>query len=335
VDAYVRGEDRDRTELYQSWGDVAEYAVNGLRNESAKQSKLAARYLNLIANALNVVDDGKYLSPTLRANWDESVKPDRLLKDKDIPGFTPHEYRIVVDALCSPDEDVKRAAQRLVKLYPSNHFYARLQELPLEPDFAKCPASFVAETAAYYFYNRIVEYDGTFGLDRQGSAWIDENYKDGRAWTKRGEEDAAFGNFAAMLDYARGLVLWDHGDKSRAATAFNQMIDSLRDASRLYPSNPQHIATALKLIHDPARNAKRTGDTVTFASPAPRPVAKAYVIADGGVTLYAVPDPTARQIGKMSSDANARVYLRLSNWDLLEGGGQIGWARRAVTTAAK
>ncbi|MGY3532300.1 hypothetical protein [Bradyrhizobium sp. USDA 4452] len=32
VDAYVRGEDRDRTELYQSWGKVADYVVQGLRN---------------------------------------------------------------------------------------------------------------------------------------------------------------------------------------------------------------------------------------------------------------------------------------------------------------
>jgi hypothetical protein len=335
VDAYVRGEDHDRTQLYQSWSDVANYVARGLRDESAKDSNLVARHLNLISNALNVIAEGKYLPPTLRPNWDDSVKPDRLLKSQDIPGFAPNDYKIVVDSLCSTDEDVRRAAQRLLKLYPSSHFYSHLQALSKQPNLAKCRPSFIAETAAYYFYNRIVEYDGTFTLDKQSSAWIRENYAEGSEWTKRGEaQDSSLGAFSAMLDYARGLVMLDHGEKNEATESFNRMIDSLRSSGRIYPSNPQHIATALKLIYDPGRSSKLVRGAVVFNPPDRRSVAKAYVTTESSVILFAAPD-SPKQIGKMKSDAIAHVYLRLDNWDLLEAGGQIGWARRVITSAAK
>jgi hypothetical protein len=223
----------------------------------------------------------------------------------------------------------------MLKLYPSNHFYAHLQALPKQPSFDRCKVAFVSETAAYYFYNRIVEYDGTFALDKGSVKWIDENYAEGTEWTRRGEaQDGAFAAFTAMLDYARGLVLWDHGEKKDASASFSQMIEAIRTSGRLYPSNPQHIATALRLIHDPALGSKPAHAAVVFNPPDRRPVAKAYVVTDGAVNLFAVPE-SPRQVGKMKPDAIARVYLRLNNWDLLEAGGQIGWARRAVTSAAK
>ncbi|MBV9970956.1 MAG: hypothetical protein JO228_13300 [Xanthobacteraceae bacterium] len=336
VDAYVRGEDRDRTQLYQSWGKVADYVVKGLRDEAGKNSNLVAPYLNLISNALNVIDDGKYLAPTLRPNWNGAVKTDRLLKNQDIPGFTPDDYNIVIDSLCSTDEDVRRAAQRLLKVYPSNRFYSRLQALPRQPGFAKCGASFVTETAAYYFYNRIVEYDGTFALDKQASAWIAENYAEGTEWTRRGEaKDSTLGTFTAMLDYARGLVLWDHGDKREGSASFNQMIDAIRMSDRIYPSNPNHIADALRLIHDPARTTKPSRGAALVSPMERHPVAKTYVVTDGAVNVYAVPEGPAKQVGKMKLDAVALVYLRSNAWDLVEGGGQIGWARRVITSAAR
>lgn len=335
IDAYVRGEDQDRTQLYQSWGQVAEYVVRGLRAEHAKDSNLVGRYLNLISNALNVIENGRYLPPTLRPNWDQSIKPDRLSKNWAIPGFSPSDYKIVVDSVCSRDEDVRRAAQRLLKLYPSYHFYAHLQALPKQPTFNGCKPTFVAETAAYYFYNRIVEYDGTFTLDKSSMAWINENYAEGVEWAKRGEaQDGAFGMFAAMLDYARGLVLWDHGEKKDASASFSQMIDSIRASSRIYPSNPQHIATALRVIHEPGRSSKSVSGAVVFNPPDRRAVARAYVVTDGAVDLFAVPD-SSKRIGKMKSDAVARVYLRLNTWELLEAGGQIGWAQRVGTSAAR
>jgi hypothetical protein len=335
VDAYVRGEDRDRTELYQSWGEVADYVVKGLREESAKNSKLVAPYLNLIANALNVIDEGKYLSPTLRPNWDQSAKSDRLVKTAGIPGFDANDYKIAVDSLCSTDEDVRRAAQRLLKLYPSNHFYAHLQALAKQANFDKCKVAFLAETAAYYFYNRIVEYDGTFTLDNQSLAAIEENRRDGTEWAKRGEaQDASFGLFTAMLDYARGLVLWDHGEKKDASAAFNQMIDRVRTANRIYPSNPQHIAAALRLVYDPAHPAQSLRGAVVFNPPDRLAAARAYMVGEGAIALHAAPE-SSKQTGRMKPDATARLYLRLNNWDLLEGGGQVGWARRVVASAAR
>ncbi|MGA7809346.1 MAG: hypothetical protein WCB02_32580, partial [Bradyrhizobium sp.] len=336
VDAYVRGEDRDRTQLYQSWGQVADYVVQGLRNESAKGSAQVAPYLNLLSNALSVIEDGKYLPPTLRPNWDQSVKPDRLSRRQDIPGFRSDDYRIVVESLCSPDEDVRRAAQRLLKLYPSNHFYPTLQALPTQPGFDRCRMGFVAETAAYYFYNRIVEYDGSFAFDQASQAWVSQNYADGTDWAKRGEaQDGPLPLFTAMLDYARGVVLLDHGERKDALASYNLMIDAIRTSGRIYPSNPQHIASALRLTQDPGRNAKALQAALPVIPPDRRPVAKAYVVTEGSVTLFAAPDILAKPVGQMKSDAVANVYLRTSNWDLVEGAGQLGWARRVLASAAR
>ncbi len=336
VDAYVRGEDRDRTQLYQSWGKVADYVIQGLRNESAKGSVLVAPYLNLLSNALGVIEDGKYLPPTLRPNWDQSVKSDRLSWNRDIPGFRSDDYRIVIESLCSSDEDVRRAAQRLLKLYPSNHFYPILQALPKQPNFDRCRMGFIAETAAYYFYNRIVEHDGTFALDKGSQAWISQNYADGNDWAKRGEApDGTVPLFTAMLDYARGLVLVDHGERKDALASFNLMIEAIRTSGRIYPSNPQHIATALRLTRDPGHNAKVLQGALALIPPDRRPVAKTYVVTEGIVPLFALPDTSAKSVGKMTSDAVAHVYLQLSNWDLVEGGGQIGWARRVIASAAR
>lgn len=336
VNAYVRGEDRDRTQLYQSWDKVADYVIQGLRAESAKGSAQVAPYLNLLSNALGAVEEGKYLPPTLRPNWDQSVKSDRLSRKRDIPGFQSDDYRIVIEALCSPDEDVRRSAQRLLKLYPSNHFYPILQALPKQPTFDRCRMSFIAETAAYYFYNRIVEYDGTFVLDKESLAWINQNYADGNDWARRGEaRDVPAPLFTAMLDYARGLVLLDHGERKDALASFNLMTEAIRSSGRIYPSNPQHIATALRLTQDPSRNAKALQGALAMIPPDRRPVAKAYVVAEGVLPLFALPDPSAKSVGHMASDAVAHVYLQLGNWDLVEGGGQLGWARRVVASAAR
>jgi hypothetical protein len=336
VDAYVRGEDRDRTQLYQSWSQVADYVVQGLRDESAKGSVLVAPYLNLLSNALSVIENGKYLPPTLRPNGDQSMKPDRLSTNRDIPGFRSIDYRIVIESLCSSDEDVRRAAQRLLKLYPSDHFYQTLQALPKETGFDRCRRGFIVETAAYYFYNRIVEYDGTFALDKAGQAWISQNYVDGTNWAKRGDaQDGPLPLFTAMLDYARGLVLLDHGERKNGLVSFNLMIDAIRSSGQIYPSSPHHIASALRLTQDPGHNAKALQAALAVLPPDRRPVAKVYVVTEGFVPLFAVPDASAKSVGKMKSDVVANVYLRANDWDLVEGGGQIGWARRVLTSAAR
>ena len=337
VNAYVRGEDRDRTQLYQSWSQVAEYVVQRLRAEAAKGSVTVAPYLNLISNALGVVDDGQYLPPTLRPKWDQSVKPDRLSLSRDIPGFGRDDYQIVVKSLCSPDEDVRRAAQRLLKLYPSEHFYPTLQTLPKQPWSDRCQMGFIVETAVYYFYNRIVEYDGTFALDKASRVWISENYAAGNGWAKIGEaQDGASPLFSAMLDYACGVILLDRGEKKDALASFNQMINAIRTTGRIYPSNPQHIATALRLTQNSPFNAKTLLAALAVTPPERRRLANAYLLNDGSASLFAVPSSEGNPIGKISSDTTAHLYLRLNNWDLLEGGGQIGWAaRRGFASAAR
>ncbi|MGY3532301.1 hypothetical protein ACVISU_005069 [Bradyrhizobium sp. USDA 4452] len=195
---------------------------------------------------------------------------------------------------------------------------------------------FIAETAAYYFYNRIVEYDGTFALDKGSRAWISENYADGIDWAGRGEAlDGPLPLFTAMLDYARGLVLLDHGERKEALTSFNLMIESIRTSGRIYPSNPQQIATALRLTQDPGHNAKTLQAALSMIPPDRRPVAKTYVVTEGILPLFALPDASTKPVGKMKSDVVANVYLRLNNWDLVEGEGQIGWARRLLASAVR
>jgi hypothetical protein len=121
VDAYIHGEDLDRTQLYQSWNQVTEYVAQGLRTAVQGGSPLAGRYLNLIANALNVIDNGKYLAPTVRPNWDQSIKSERLAKSNGISGFQPDDYKAVVNLLCSANSANRNAAQRLLRQYPSDN----------------------------------------------------------------------------------------------------------------------------------------------------------------------------------------------------------------------
>jgi hypothetical protein len=139
-------------------------AVQGLRASVNENSPLAEQYVNLIANALSVIDNGRYLAPTVQPNWDQSIKSDRLAKTNVIPGFESEDYKSIVSLLCSAHAANRNASQRLLRLYPSNNFYQSIQALPKQP---KCDLGFVSESATYYFYNRIVEYDGTFPLDRQ------------------------------------------------------------------------------------------------------------------------------------------------------------------------
>ena len=47
-----------------------------------------------------------------------------------------------------------------------------------------CDLIFVAQSAVFYFYNRIVEYDGTFTLSQANRTWLDGNYNDGSDWVK-------------------------------------------------------------------------------------------------------------------------------------------------------
>jgi hypothetical protein len=334
VNAYVEGENFDRTQLYQSWSEVADYVVNGFRTAYDNNQKAAASYLNLISNALSVIDDGNYLPPTRHPNGDGSKKPDRLAKNNGVPAFGPGDYKKVVTLLCSGNDSGRHAAQRLLKLYPSDNFYRYLQSLSKSEEIANCDLTFISETAILYFYNRIVEYDGTFALDKKSRDWIVGNYDDGVAWVSRPvAKDPSFKIYSSMLDYAYGLVLWDHGDQAGGLRHISRMMETIRSSNTIYPSNPRHIAIALKLLHDPSYALKTVRPLVAYVG---EPVAagKEHVIKGQLVSLFAVPEESGKLIANVRSDMTARVYLRGDNWDLLHAGDRIGWARRVVTSAS-
>jgi hypothetical protein len=333
VDAYIQGENLDRTQLYQSWDQVAGYVVQGFRTAISNGSPSAARYVNLIANALNVIDDGKYLPPTVRPNWDESIKSDRLTKSNLIPGFEPDDYKRIVSQLCSADQDSRSASQRFLRLYPSDNFYQSIQDLS---KLTNCDLIFTSESAIYYFYNRIVEYDGTFTLDAASVSWLQGNYDDGGNWVKLASaKDPSQGVFGALLDFGYGLVLWDRGPGNQAAAIshFRSMLQIIGSSNGIYPSNPGHIATALNKLNDPSSTSKTAASATPYNANGLHPVSGNYITNGTSVALFALPETTSKHIGDVDSNGNVRIYLRANNWDLAQAGALIGWAQRTVTNA--
>lgn len=332
LDAYVRGEDFDRTDLYENWSQVKNDATRGFRESFVEGSPRAARYLNLIANALNTIDDGEYLPPSRRPNWSKDTKPVRLSKSNNIPGFQDEDYQNVVMSLCSNNNDVRSAAQRLLKLYPSNHFYSYIQALSQSATGRQaCNINFVSESAIYYFYNRIVEYDGTFSLDDQSRKWVEGNYVNGMDWVRRATSiEPSRSIFSAMLDYAYGIVFWDHGDRNVALRKLSQMMDKVRSSSAAYPSNPEHLAKALKLLNDPEQKSESAQSVRPYGRGEERSIDAGYVRDDAGTTirLFAIPERSKNDIGKISPENVARMLLSAVGWDLIQVGGQIGWAQK-------
>jgi hypothetical protein len=332
VDAYVQGQNLDRTQLYQNWHQVADYIVPGFRTAVNNGSPLAARYINLIANALNVIDDGKYLAPTLRPNGDQFAKPDRL--GQKIPGFVVDDYYKAVQILCSTDADSRAAAQRLLRSFPADDFYKPLQNLQRQ---SSC--MFASESAVYYFYNRIVEYDGKFSLDATSINWLNGNYDDGGGWVKLSSaKESNQDVFGALLDFAYGVTLWDRGPNSPANQAnglshFRLMLQTLGSSKGIYPSNPHHIAIALKALNNPDLTSKTASSAAPYSTSALHPVSGNYITSGTGVRLFALPDTSSKQIGNVSGVGSVRIYLRAENWDMVQAGAQFGWAQRTLTNA--
>jgi hypothetical protein len=333
VDAYIRGDKVDLSPLFESWGEVANYVVDGFRSEFNNNSKFVGPYVDLISNALSVVDDGSFLPPTRRPNWDESQKPNRLARNNNVPGFESGDYKKIITLLCGKNSDGKRAAQRLLKLYPSDNFYQHLDSV-LKHELDNCDRVFATEAAVFYFYNRIVEYDGTFALNKKSRDWIEGNYNDGLAWINQiVAKDQSYRIFNSMLDYAYGVVLWDHNDHVAALPHFDRMIEAIRLSNRAYPSNPQHIAIALRIINEPERSSKAAKTAIPYLDE-PRAINNDHLVSGTMVSLFALPEKSSKPLGNVKPDTIARIYLRADTWDLLHAGDQIGWARRVVTNAA-
>ena len=245
------------------------------------------------------------------------------------------DYEKVVSLLCSNEEDTRVAAQRLLRLYPSDKFYGSIEALK-QSDFNKCNLPFVSETAIYYFYNRIVEYDGTFTFDKSSRQWVDGNYSDGAEWVSRATaSDSSRSIFSSILDYAYGLVLWDHNDKSKASVHFDRMLERIRSSNVPYPSNPWHIVIALRSINEPSHDSKMAETAKPYNANEIQPIGKNYVHNGAAVNLFALPETASKSVGNVKPDVTAQIYLRADNWDLIQAGNQIGWARRRVAAAAK
>ena len=156
--------------------------MDGFRKAVTYNSPSAGRYVQLIANAMNAIDDGKYMAPTLRPNWDRSTKSDRLRPANQIPGFDAEDYNEVVSSLCSADPRTRNASQRLLRVFPSDNFHQPINSLQARSN--ECDAIFLAQSAVYYFYNRLVEYVGKFSLDEESIRWLHNNFTDGDNWVK-------------------------------------------------------------------------------------------------------------------------------------------------------
>ena len=294
VDAYIEGQNLDRTQLYQYLHQVAGYVMQGFRTAISNGSPSAARYVNLIANALNVIDDGKYLAPTLRPNWDQLTKSNRLEQNNPIPGFGAEDYTKIVDLLCSTDADSRIASQRLLRSFPADNFYQPIQTLR-KHNSCDLVFVFVSQSAVYYFYNRIVEYDGKFALDAKSINWLNGNYADGGDWVTRASgKDPTQDVFGALLDYGYGITLWDRGptdpvNRASGSSHFRLMLKTLGSSKGIYPSNPAHIAIALNEINNPGVTSTIASSATRYNAGALHPVSGNYITHGTGATLFALP----------------------------------------------
>jgi SH3-like domain-containing protein len=88
------------------------------------------------------------------------------------------------------------------------------------------------------------------------------------------------------------------------------------------------------LINEPRRASRTTEPVKPYGSGERRSMSRTYALSAGMVSLFALPDGSSKQVGRVKPDATARMYLRSGEWDLLQAGDQIGWARRQLTSAS-
>jgi hypothetical protein len=224
----------------------------------------------------------------------------------------------------------------LLKSFPADNFYQPIQNLQKQ---SNCDTIFIYESAVDYFYNRIVEYDGTFALDTTSINWLNGNYNDGMGWVKLATaKDASQDVLGALLDYGYGVTLWERGTSSpanqtSALSHFKLMLQTLGSSKGIYPSNPEHIATALKALNNPGVTPKTLSSATPYSASALRPVSGNYITSGTSITLFALPDTTSKQLGSINGSASVRIYLRTEGWDMVQAGSQFGWAQRTATRA--
>jgi hypothetical protein len=281
------------------------------------------------------VDDGKFMAPTLRPNWDRSTKSNRLRRANQIPGFGAEDYNKVVSLLCSANPGTRNASQRLLRVFPSDNFHQPISSLQARSN--DCDVIFLAQSAVYYFYNRLVEYVGKFPLDEESVRWLHNNFAEGDNWVRIAvSKDSSQEVFRAMLDYGYGIALWDRGsndskNQAMGLSHFETMLRTLGSSKGVYPSSPFHIATALRETSD--SNAATAAGATRHNASSLHPANGNYIAHDSSITLFSSPDVASKKIGTMSSNETVRIYLRSENWDMVQADSKIGWAQRTVKSA--
>jgi hypothetical protein len=234
---------------------------------------------------------------------------------------------------------LRKAAQRLVRLFPSNRFYKPIQDYLKKAAITNEQLSWMAEAAAFYFYNRIAEFQGSFALEDSGRKWIEGNYENGKAWVeKAAARDPDHRILGAMLDYARASVLWDWDRKEKDANEYyKRMLETIRSLDASYPLNPHHVAAALAVTN--GYPVSRVPDTTRPYAPDDRRklTGTAYETdKKKQITLFALPDDTSKKVADIASELKGRMILRTDNWDLVQVAKNLGWAeRKPVTTAGR
>jgi hypothetical protein len=335
VDQYLKGAEFDRSLLYQSWSTVQQSVVEGFRRAYDANDPLLARYIHLIANALGEIDNKRYAPPARNPNFGHD-KPERLTKaNGNIPGFQDADYAKVVYLLMSDNEDVRKAAQRLIRVFPVNPFYWSFEKLRSNTSLTGTQFARLHESVQYYFYTRIVEMQGSYALDDGIVRWVDGNYRSGLQWLDIERARVGSGKpWEAMLLYAKGLVFIGRKYQSDDARttgleAFKAMLDQIKKSEQDYPSNPQNIAVALAVVNNPARSTANFSAAGLYPPGDTRSLdAFSYNVSGSIISLYALPDTSSAQQNSVSTGSIAKMILSSEGWDLVQVKDALGWAKR-------
>ena len=209
----------------------------------------------------------------------------------------------------------------------------------LQAQSNECDAIFLAQSAVYYFYNRLVEYDGKFPLDEESNRWLHTNFTDGDNWVKIAmAKDPSQDVFRAMLDYGYGITLWDRGpnspkDQASGLSHFETMLKTLGSSKGIYPSSPFHIAAALRVTNDPGVRSASAASATRYNTSSLHSANGNYITHGTSITLFSLPDVASKKIGSLNSNDTVRIYLRSENWDMVQAGSKFGWAQRTVKSA--
>jgi hypothetical protein len=362
VKKFIAGEDFDQTLLFSRWEDVRCDVINGIRESYPGEGPHTASYLQLISNALNAIDGQQYRPPILNPTFDFGhTEPNRLNKPNgQIPGFHGryaagecpdpsgdriNDYEKVVTRLMSDNQATRDAALRLIKLFPTYEFYYPLNGYFALSDKQLSDTQFsrVVDSAIWFFYERIVEKQGSYPLNQKAIEWIDGNFEQGKKWASKADTKLNDGNpRIAMLYFAEGIVYFSRPDKNnrdRAHNNFQKFITTVSYEQNLcyYKYNLQHIATALSAIAQPDYS-------ISFADAAKLyrcdPALSTSYVSDGNgsLTLRSRPSENATIVAHLDNNSQMVRVLGVEGWDLVQNTkktDEFGWTKKTSPKSAQ